>query len=124
MRSELPFSTRLRFRKFLAVFAVLGFATSTNVTSSFALESNFKAICVVTAGTTGGHKHVTLKCHKAGKPGNYQVRSTYWQNKDKEAYKGLMRMAGRKMKCDPSKSGSTSSREAINNYYSIENCHR
>lgn len=76
----------MSLRKSLTIVAALGFVSSINVTSTFALESNFEAICVVTAGTTGGHKHVTLKCQKVGNPGNYQVRSTYWQNKDKDAY--------------------------------------
>lgn len=124
MRTKFVFNTGLTFRKALSTLAALGFITGLNVTNTFALESNFAAICVVTAGTTGGHKHVTLKCHKVGRPGNYQVRSTYWQNKDKDAYNGLIRMAGRKMKCDLSKSGSSSNREAINNFYSIENCRR
>lgn len=117
-------SSLSNFRKFLCVCASLLFATGGQTTGAVALESNFKAVCVITAGSSGGHKHVTLKCHKVGRPGNYQVRSTYWQTKDKDAYNNLIRMAGRKMKCDLSKSGSNSSREAINNYYSIENCSR
>ncbi|MEP0521810.1 MAG: hypothetical protein ABJO54_10990 [Hyphomicrobiales bacterium] len=111
-------------RKSLCVCAGLIIATSGQISGALALESNFEAICIVTAGATGGHKHVTLKCHKVGRPGNYQVRSTYWQSKDKDAYTGLIRMAGREMRCDLSKSGSSSNREAINNYYSIENCRR
>lgn len=115
MRIAFPFSNHFKSRKALTVITALGFAGTIYAPNAFALESTFRAICVVTAGMAGGHKHVTLKCHKVGKPGNYQVRSTYWQNKDKEAYKGLIKMAGRKMKCDLSKSGSNSSREVINN---------
>lgn len=101
----------------LMILPIMGSAT--------ALEREFDGICRITSGTNGGQKYVTLKCHKVGEPGNYRVRSTFWERKNKRAYNNLIRSSGRSMKCRlVREGGDRTTRTAIKRTYDLRDCRR
>lgn len=86
--------------------------------------ASFEARCAVSAGSNGGMKFATLKCHKVSEPGNYKIRTTVWESKDKKGYRDLVRMAGRQFSCTMVWGGSNSNRETIHTTYEITGCRR
>lgn len=116
------------FRKTAVRLLVTATMTISSVTIlvpvAVAQQSAFEAKCAVTAGTNGGQKFVTIKCHKVSEPGNYKIRTTLWENQNEKDYRGLMRMAGKRFTCTMVWGGANSSREAINTNYEITDCRR
>ncbi|MCR9236815.1 MAG: hypothetical protein NXI17_09110 [Alphaproteobacteria bacterium] len=105
-----------------AVFTISALSFPASVAT--AQQSSFQAKCAVTSGTNGGQKYATLKCHKVSEPGNYKIRTTVWESKDKAGYKDLARMSGRRFTCTMVWGGANSSRETIHTTYDITGCHR
>jgi len=66
---------------------------------------SFKGGCAITAGAISGKKFVTLKCYKKSEPGNYYIRNTQWEHKNKEEYRQLARHAGRRFTCTFTQNG-------------------
>ncbi len=64
-----------------------------------AQSPSYKATCSVNAGVTGGQKYATLKCRQKDKPGAEDVRMVVWERKDKEGYRELARLSGRRYTC-------------------------
>lgn len=94
------------------------------VFSASAQEASFEAKCSVAASTNGGMKFATLKCHKVSEPGNYKIRTTVWESKDKKGYQDLSLMAGRQFSCTMVWGGSNSNRETNLTTYAIKECRR
>jgi len=73
--------------------------------NAFAEPISFKGVCSITAGSIGGKNHSTLKCYKKSDPGNYNIRTTKWERRDKAGYRDLVKHAGRRFTCTFTRNG-------------------
>lgn len=83
-----------------------------------------KVSCIVSAGSMGGQRFVTEKCHDVARPGHDVIRTTRWERDGAAEYNEAMRMAGKRFICDVGGTeGFSISGDMRTVYLKFQNCH-
>lgn len=84
--------------------------------------SKHNGACVGFAGSVGGHNHAGLKCYLDTAPGDYVIRSSVKERDDPKAYRNLLRMPKRPVRCTLTKGRTQVFNGMETTNYRITNC--